>query len=495
MARDNGQMSFRDSIDLTKTKSQNGIYLAEVMDTRSPTKSGEIKVWVVSSGTDKNDPSSWIVAKCSSSLYGTTVNNNQNSTRYEVSPTSFGWWNPMPYVGNYVFIFYPVTTGGLTTAYWFGCPVGYQNDMIPGIAYDLTQTNDYTPKCETNYKTDNVIPAISYDILGKSLIQQGLNKDRLRGISSSSASREAPSMCYGFLSPLGNQFVIDDGWSAVGDSESWATSPKTIGDVRNQQTSDNGRFQSKESWSVGDYGFKGETIEDTPIRYNSGFRLRTRNGTQLLISDNGNIYMINGDGSAWLELSDDGHIDCYSSTGINASCDGDINLYSKKNINIEANGKIQMKAGDGINIESVSPVNFATPSINAESEISADNIVSNSITSKVLVSKNAQLQGTFEGTLQGIAYYSTFTGVSPIEQPKPNTIMSEPEKVEKAKINSVQGNVGGSNKETIATRVPTHEPYAGHDRNNSMPVLKVRKKVIEQEDIKQDIMVTNQVIK
>lgn len=57
------------------------IYFAEVMDTRDPLHAGRLKVWIVSSGTDKTDRDNWVIARHSSSFYGTTpIQNNGTKT-------------------------------------------------------------------------------------------------------------------------------------------------------------------------------------------------------------------------------------------------------------------------------------------------------------------------------------------------------------------------------------------------------------------------------
>ena len=127
------------------------------------------------------------------------------------------------------------------------------------------------------------------------LQRQGLDKDRLRGISTAGSKRESPSMSWGYVSPTGHTMVIDDGWVEDDNKLNWLTetTDKNILGLKNEN------------------GLDPSHIENSN-RYNSGFRLRTRNGTQILILDTGNIYMINRDGTAWLELSDDGYIDCFS---------------------------------------------------------------------------------------------------------------------------------------------------------------------------------------
>ena len=471
MANMGHQLTRNEAKSLKKNNDVGRIYIAEVMDTRTPLYNGDLKVWVLSSGTERHNPNNWIIAHSANGTCGLTLNTStQNKEDFNNQQTSFGWWNPMPYVGNYVFIFYPTGYGENSMAYWFGTPMKLNNLMMPGIPYDLTQNGsniNYSPKCETNYLNPNPQKGQTYHILDNALKEQGLDKDLLRGISTASSFRESPSMCYGFLSPLGNQFVIDDGWSNGDKNISWTTEPRK-NDMDNNDKDDYGLHHNKKDWKS---NLDDSSIEDKLNRFHGGFRFRTRNGTQILILDSGNIYMINKDGSAWMELSDDGYIDCYSKSGINASSDGDINLYSKSNVNIEAKGKISMKSGGGISLDTNGNINAQCGGLNVSSQVSVPTIMSEVANVGLLTSKNAQLNGTFQGTLNGTAQFATLAGTTPVQQPIPviNQVKLSPVIV--TPTQEVEQMVNGSTEKSIASRVPTHEPYAGHDKNKFIPKM------------------------
>ena len=96
------------------------IYMAEVMDTRNLTRSGEIKVWVMGTNIPREDSTRWITANYASNFYGTSPYQANDMNEFEYNaPVSFGAWFPMPFVGNYVFIFYPAITGENVSPYWF----------------------------------------------------------------------------------------------------------------------------------------------------------------------------------------------------------------------------------------------------------------------------------------------------------------------------------------------------------------------------------------
>ena len=463
------------------------IYMAEVMDTRSPNRYGEILVWILNSSTDRNDPKKWVLAKSCVSNFGLSINNSEiNEPDFETQVTSFGYWNPIPYVGNYVFIFYPNIQGGNASPYWFGSPMMPNNLMLPGISYNMlakSKQTDYTPTCDLNYRAESSSPK-EYPILKNALILQGLDKDRLRGISTASSYRDTPSHCYGFLSPLGNQMVIDDGWSTGDQNISWENDPRE-NDDDNSGKDDYGNEFSKKQWVAS----LEESNKDNKLnRFHGGFRFRTRNGTQLLILDSGNIYMINKDGSAWAELSEDGYIDCYSKNGIACASDGDINLHGR-NINIEATNMINMRAGDGFSLDTEANINIQSGTVNVSNNISVDSLRVNTGYIGNFSSPMAQINGTFSGSLQGTAFYATSAGIMPIEQPLPEIETGVVDRTIVTGLASVKLQVGKGETQALVSRMPTHEPWAEHDRNDRIPelVVKQTKKQVEVNDPRPEI--------
>lgn len=479
----NNRFSIDERNSIKRYHDTSRIYVAEIMDTRTPLYNGDLMVWVRNSGTNKEDPKNWVVAHCANNGFGHTIfSSKQMDSNFQNQQTSYGWWNPAPYVGNLVFIFYPVGYGENANPYWFGTPMENNNVMIPGIPYELEQNKDkesmdFSPKCDLNYFSKEIGKRQVYPHLDNALKKQGLDKDILRGISTASSFRETPSMCYGFLSPLGNQFVIDDGWSNGDQNLNWNVDPRKNNNSNNGKD-DFGEYHNKKEWKS---ELSDSSVNDKLNRFHGGFRFRTRNGTQLLILDSGNIYMINKDGSAWMELSDDGYIDCYSSKGVNVSSDGDINLYSKKNVNIHAEDTISMKSKQ-LSIEVDGNVNMKSGSLNVSNRISVPKIEAEQGNISTFMSKNAQLNGTFQGTLAGTAFRATIAGVTPEPQPAP--VISQVNVTPAIVTNkeNVDYQINGKQIISIATRIPSHEPYKGHDKNKFIPKMETRmnRKKVEQ---------------
>lgn len=435
------------------------IYMAEVMDTRNLTRSGEIKVWVVGSNIPKDDSTRWLTANYASNFYGTSPYeaNDMNSFEYN-APVSFGAWFPMPFVGNYVFIFYPAITGENVSPYWFACPVNpMMNSMIPGIPSQYFGSNK-EPLCEMNDKLYKNVSAQRgatliqresgrpiYTPLKNALEEQGLSNDNLRGYSTSGSKREAPSMCYGFLTPFGNSFTIDDGWSEEDSKQNWS-----MGNDNRELRNNNGQLPT----------------HDLNVKRNdAGFRLRTRNGTQLLISDDGTIYAINKQGTAWLELTEDGRILAYANSSIDMSTDGDINLKAGKKIRMEADEGISMKTSKDMSIQAAGNINVSTPRVVAETEITVPKIKAEEGIIDTLQSGAAEMRGMFQGSLDGVAYYATYAGTLPVQQPIPMPKMSEIDEPTLEEIMPITTTVGKTI-DSICTEVTAHEPYSGHINNS-----------------------------
>jgi|TARA_B100001094_G_scaffold102690_2_gene98861 hypothetical protein len=151
---------------------------------------------------------------------------------------------------------------------------------------------------------------------GEALTGQGVGIDSLRGLSSSSQRRESPTQVFGFNTPGGHSFVMDDG--TLPNSDTCLTPDKERkGGLSNL------------------------------------VRLASQGGAQILMHDGtGMIYIINQSGSSWIQMSNDGKIDIYAEEAVSMHTKTDFNLYCEGDFNLDAD-KITMKARgeDGATIE------------------------------------------------------------------------------------------------------------------------------------------------
>jgi len=147
--------------------------------------------------------------------------------------------------------------------------------------------------------------------------ETGTGIDSIRGLSSSSARRESPTQVFGFNTPGGHQFVMDDGTKATGD----------------------------------------RCVNPDPDRQeglSKLLRLRSAGGAQFLIHDGpGMIYISDQAGSTWIQMSSDGKIDIYAGNDISMHTEANFNLHCKDNFNVEADAiNFKARGTDGIKIES-----------------------------------------------------------------------------------------------------------------------------------------------
>ena len=276
------------------------MYVGFVRETDDDSRMGRLRVWIPEvSGGDGTDPTSWfIVSYCSPFAGATSVYSNKpNDQSYTASQRSYGMWFVPPDKDNEVIVAF--INGDSSKGIWLGCL--YQqnmNNMVPGIAgnggTDGAPVVEYNKRNQYNGDPSETARRPEFEPLRDALLRQGLLDDPVRGITNSSARRPDPiNTVYGFLTPGGNQVVLDD--------------------------NPGNRF----------------------------LRLRTQQGAQVLINDStGCIYMNSVDGKNWVELSGGGEIDIYAQADISIRTQGSLNLRADLDVNIEAGRSIYMKARD-----------------------------------------------------------------------------------------------------------------------------------------------------
>ena len=450
------------------------IYFAEVMDTRDPLHTGRLKVWLVSSNTDKGNRDNWMIARHSSGFYGTTPL-QANGTK--LSPSSFGDVNSIPYPGTIVAVFFPPVVGENVLPYWFSCPVDdTMNRMAAGLGGNPPFKEIDPIEVEENKKitTPQVVGSLMAGVEG-----QGLAKDLLRGYASNTPDRGDFPTSYSFTTPLGNTITMDDGWSVIDPVGNWDTKPE------NNNIEVNGQQHDSIDWN-------GDMASPTVnTRFNAGIRLRTRSGTQVLISDNGNIYAINKNGTAWVEVSDDGNIDCWAQSGINLSTNGDLNIHSGGDINLESSGKINMVSSEMY--IGTSKVNLDAQDVDVSGGIKSASIQSADGVVNQFTSSNAQINGTFQGTLNGMASISNLCTFSGSTLPDPKLVEAEKPLVVETESRLIPGQINYVNDKpetetqfTICSRLPTEEPYSVHSINDMFPTEEELKEIRKLMDKKEN---------
>lgn len=317
-----------------------GVFEAVVMDNIDPLLQGRLAVYIPELGGEINDPGSWRIVRYASPFYGITpyrdsVLGTQSAPAPDTTEasggvgtsmggfglvaqvgsrlnadalasaqgqgagggdviTSYGMWAVPPDLGVTVLVMF--AGGELNRGFWFACVPTLAHGMVPAIG----APDGKTPMAEFNPIDPNVVVTDDlssferqpYQPLVDSLTAQGLQEDPARGPITSSSFREAPSNVFGISSKGGHTFVMDDG-------------------------SQDGT--------------------------NKLIRFRTAGGNQITMNDDtGFVYIINAQGTGWIELGASGQIDVFGAAGINLATNGDINMHADKNVKIHAGECLQL---------------------------------------------------------------------------------------------------------------------------------------------------------
>jgi lysozyme len=223
-------------------------------------------------------------------------------------------WMVPPDINNQVIVMF--INGDSSRGIWIGSLYDqFMNNMVPAMAasadnyqYDgkIIPVAEYN-KWDTSIQPGGVNTAPYEKTKFQGLGNQGLITDQGRGITTSSARRESPSNVFGIITPGP---VID------------ATASKS-----------NIRRKGGSSFIMDD---------GTGTEY---VQLATKSGAQIRIDEtNGFVYLINRDGTAWVQMDQKGNIDIFGATNISMRAQQDINLRADRNINIEAGQNIFLKA-------------------------------------------------------------------------------------------------------------------------------------------------------
>ena len=277
-----------------------GVYLGIVKKNDDPQNMGRLFVYIKEFGGDPELETSWISVSYASPFAGSTsiFDQGANVEEYDDTIKSYGFWAVPPDLDAQVLVAF--NAGKISDGYWFACLYQRSTQVsVPGIPSKNTYGGASKPAAPKNKRDldSNLEKYVEHKPMSNALKRQGLEKDLVRGLTSSGAMRESPSKVLGILTPGQHQFVMDDG-----DKDG----------------------------------------------NNKLIRLRTTNGTQLLLDDtSGHIYLITKNGENWVELSNDGAIHIYGGSDINIRSKSNINLFADNDVNIEAGRSINMNAKEG----------------------------------------------------------------------------------------------------------------------------------------------------
>ena len=381
----------RSSVQITdKVRLSNGPFLARIVSHLDPSFMGGLEVTLLKDqGNEIGDDSQSFVVRCAMPFFGYTAfehmgqNDGSKNTLEGFNDTqkSYGMWFVPPDIGVNVLVFF--VDGDPSQGFWMGCvPAKFSNNMVPGIAASTEvslddadkkrlNTKQPLPVAEINKRVNLKNQKINPDTIKKPLhpiverfLEQGLLEDDVRGFTTSSGRREAPSMVYGISTPGpldrrpgakksligkqddftqttvpvsrlgGTQFVMDDG-----DDRYVRNTPASSGPVKYIDVSNGVDAAS---------GEKTTSKGDPTIPYGECVRIRTRKGHQILLHNSEDlIYIGNAKGTTWIEMTANGKIDIYANDSVSLHTQTDLNIRADRDINLEAGRNINMKAISG----------------------------------------------------------------------------------------------------------------------------------------------------
>ena len=482
-----------------------GPYLARVVSHGDATYMGMIQVELLN---DVGNPipeltGHVIYVSYLSPFYGvTSLRYSTDSDSYDSTQKSYGMWMVPPDVGMRVMVIF--VNGHAAKGYWIGCvPDAHMNFMVPGLAASETHTDtangserkvvaEYNKKTKKDLtQTDTTQFAKPVHPLQKIFDDQGLGKDDTRGITSSSARREAPSAVFGistpgpidsrpgaptgdvgkresrnntFVSRLGGTtFVMDDGDKAFIRKTPAADGPPEYVSVENR-----------------------ETGGQPDIPHNELVRIRTRTGHQILLHNSEDlIYIGNAKGTTWIELTSNGKIDIYAKDSVSIHTEQDLNIKADQDINLDAGRNVNIRSGAAHNVEVATTHSLI---VNGDQKIS----VAKNKNETIGANRNTSITGlSSEGIGQsfnlqtgsnvkitsGAEFALLSTGANKFTSSATTSIYSG------ANINLTSGgkiNLNGPVAEAatsatitdavqpealavVAARIPMHEPWDGHE--------------------------------
>jgi hypothetical protein len=355
--------------------------LARVVSNIDPTYMGVLEVSLIRPGAGNNDSATQIQqVEMMTSFFGSTGFDYiaEDPNDYNNTQKSYGMWFCPPDVGTTVLVIF--VNGDPSRGYWIGCvPDAFMNFSVPGLAateaFVAGDADDYESKptrlpvaeynkavSENNTEGSKTKLKKPKHLIADILESQGLLLDDIRGITSSSARREAPSMVFGistpgpldkrpgskrgpvgklesqfpnaFVSRLGGTtFVMDDGDAAFQRKTKPGGGPDADPPVGGPE------YASVENDEEG--------LPDVP--HNELVRIRTRTGHQFLMHNSEDlIYITNSRGTSWIEFTSDGKIDIYAQDSISIHTEQDFNLFAERDINIEAGRNFNTKVGTNV---------------------------------------------------------------------------------------------------------------------------------------------------
>jgi hypothetical protein len=495
-----------------------GPYIARVVSHLDKTYMGQLQVELLRTGSG-NTPSESSLhrVKYMSPFYGVTPETALGIAPddYNETQKSYGMWMVPPDVGTRVMVIF--VDSNPKDGYWIGCIMDEAaNFMVPGIAATQKVVEDpeadnagnlgRVPVAEYNKKAEKTGEDIGEIVVNATnawkpkhpladvLIEQGLVFDDSRGITTSSARREIPSMVFGISTPGPVDRRPGAKQAPIGKSE-WKIPNAFVSRLGGSTfVMDDGddKWLRKTTATEGPPEYAnledGETDGQPDLPHNELIRLRTRTGHQILLHNTEDlIYIGNARGTSWIELSSDGKIDIYAEDSISVHTKQDFNFYADRDFNIEVGRNFNLKVAERHQTE-VGMDKICI--VNGNVAIQVDGTKDETVTGAVAQSFEATWDVTTGDAVNittGADLNLNVSGASVVSSSGDFTIKASNTAIDGGNINFNSGIAGDAGTATAATppeplttfenpdeadgtlpesimlRIPTHEPWPHHE--------------------------------
>jgi hypothetical protein len=342
-----------------------GPFLARVVSHLDPTYMGTLEVQILhESGNDEDREGQLRTVKYLNPFYGSTHIDyvSEDADTHDNTQKAYGMWAIPPDVGTIVVVIF--IGGDTRKGFWMGCVQNEDmNFSLPGYAAtefvvdDSRETDSEKTRVPVSEYNKVIHPSTESDSTKKlkpehpsavALESQGLLKDDIRGITTSSARREVPSMVFGISTP--GPIDKEGKQGKVGKHEHKIPNAfvSRLGGSSFVMDDGDDKFLRKTTASDGPPEYASVELDETDglknILHNELIRLRTRTGHQILMHNSEDlIYICNSRGTAWIELTSDGKIDIYAEDSISFRTKQDFNFYADRDINMEAGRNFNTK--------------------------------------------------------------------------------------------------------------------------------------------------------
>jgi hypothetical protein len=439
-------------------------YIGVVKNNLDPTRSGRLQVFIPDLGGNPDDQKNWRTVSYASPFMGYTSTEQkaadpyQTENKFDTVTHTYGMWAVPPDLGVEVIVLF--VAGDPLRGYWLACVnSNLSHHMLPGMAgstnfevataeagdkktliygipvpvVEFNENNKDSVSSPQFYNLPKPVHTVQYNILKN----QGLDRDPIRGSTTSSSQRETPSHVFGISTPGRpmNDPADDGQYEAKLNS----------GEIDKEYF----RVKSRK----GGHTFvmdDGATLGEDQL-----VRLRTAKGHQVLMHDTANnLYISHADGTSWIELTPQGAVKIYAKSGFHVRSEGSINLHSDSSINIEAKNNINFRAGNKFQVNSVT-TNLLQNKFSLESASNSEFKVGGTCNFDVEAKISLKAGGAI--AIEGSQLLQQSGGTNIVNKLTPLPTNDLPDVTFDSSLGVWLNKAKALN--TIVTAAPTHEPY------------------------------------